>query len=144
MTIRRGVRGRPELADAAARIDFNVTHTRGVALVAIARDVAPTTRIGVDIEHADRDVGVDLLARQIPCSARTGTLAHLPLDARRRRFLRYWTCKEAMSKATADGIVAPFGQLDVDLSDPPDFAADRRRTFPPIGRCTTRRFRQAG
>ena len=64
VTIRRGVRGRPELADAAARIDFNVTHTRGVALVAIARDVAPTTRIGVDIEHADRDVGVDLLARK--------------------------------------------------------------------------------
>ena len=119
MTIRRGVRGRPELADAAARIDFNVSHTRGVALVAIARDVAPTTRIGVDIEHADRDVGVDLLARKFLTSRERETLAHLPLDARRRRFLRYWTCKEAMSKATADGIIAPFGQLDVDLSDPP-------------------------
>ena len=50
-----------------------------------------------------------------------------------------------MSKATADGIVAPFERSSMSISRiRPDFAADRRRTFPPIGRCTTRRFRQAG
>ena len=43
--IRRGVRGRPELADRGARIDFNVSHTDNVALLAIARDVPPTTRV---------------------------------------------------------------------------------------------------
>jgi hypothetical protein len=32
------------------------------------------------------------------------------------RFLRYWTCKEAMSKATGDGIAAPFRRFEVDLS----------------------------
>jgi len=115
----RGRRGRPQLADAGSRIDFNVSHTRGMAFICIARDVAPTTRIGVDIEHADRDVGVDLLSRKFLTSRERETLAGLSLDARRRRFLRYWTCKEAMSKATADGIIAPFGRLDVDLSDPP-------------------------
>ena len=36
---------------------------------------------------------------------------------RRRRFLRYWTCKEAMSKATGDGLSAPFRRLEVKLAD---------------------------
>ena len=107
----------------SSRIDFNVSHTRRLALHRIARDVAATTRIGVDIEHADREVGVDLLARKFLTARERETLAGLPLDSRRRRFLRYWTCKEAMSKATGDGIIAPFGRLDVDLSDPPRFCA---------------------
>ena len=40
-------------------------------------------------------------------------------DVTRHRFLRHWTCKEAMSKATGDGLAAPFRKLDVELSDPP-------------------------
>lgn len=126
VVIRRGVRGRPELADTGARIDFNVTHTRGVAIVAVASDVAPTTRIGVDVEHAERQVGVDRLARKFLTPGERATLAELPLDERRRRFLHYWTCKEAMSKATGDGIIAPFGRLDVELANPP-----RLRAGPP-------------
>jgi phosphopantetheinyl transferase len=41
------------------------------------------------------------------------------LRGRRERFVRYWTCKEAMSKATGDGLIAPFGRLDVALSENP-------------------------
>jgi phosphopantetheinyl transferase len=49
---------------AARASTFNVSHTRGVALMAIARDVPPTTRIGVDIEHGEREVGVDMLQKK--------------------------------------------------------------------------------
>lgn len=124
--IRRGLRGRPELADSGARIDFNVSHTRGVALMAIARDVPPATRIGVDIEHTEREVGVDMLQKKFLAPSERESIAALSPDARRRRFLHYWTCKEAMSKATGDGIIAPFGQLEVDLANPP-----RLRAGPP-------------
>jgi 4'-phosphopantetheinyl transferase len=117
--IRRGVRGRPELADTRARIDFNVSHTRDVALIAIARDVPPTTRIGVDIEHAEREVGVDMLQKKFLTPGERELIAPLSPEARRRQFLHSWTCKEAMSKATGDGIVAPFGQLEVELKSPP-------------------------
>ena len=117
--IRRGVRGRPELADRGARIDFNVSHTHGVALLAVARDVSPTTRIGVDIEHAEREVGVDMLQKKFLAPLEREAIAPLSPDARRRRFLHYWTCKEAMSKATGDGIIAPFGHLEVELGPPP-------------------------
>ena len=121
--ILRGVRGRPELADRTARIDFNVSHTRGVALMAIARDMPPATRIGVDIEHAEREVGVDMLQKKFLAPAEREMIADLSPDMRRRWFLHYWTCKEAMSKATGDGIIAPFGQLEVELGTTPRLCA---------------------
>lgn len=117
--IRRGVRGRPELGGPGAGIDFNVSHTRGVGLIGIARDASAGTRIGVDIERLDRDVGVDRLARKFLTAAERASLANLDLRGRRERFVRYWTCKEAMSKATGDGLIAPFGRLDVALSENP-------------------------
>jgi len=117
--IRRGARGRPELAATGAEIDFNVSHTHDVALIGIARAAPAGQRIGVDIERADRDVGFDRLSRKFLSDREQASLAHLGSDERRRRFLRYWTCKEAMSKATGDGLVAPFRRLDVELLDAP-------------------------
>jgi 4'-phosphopantetheinyl transferase len=107
----RGERGRPKL-DGIDGIDFNISHTDDVALIGIADG----TQIGVDIERADREVNADGLARKFLTPAERATLAPLPPDARRARFLRYWTCKEAMSKATGDGISAPFRRIEVDLS----------------------------
>jgi 4'-phosphopantetheinyl transferase len=130
--IRRGIRGRPELADPGAGVDFNVSHTGDAALVGIARALPPRTRIGIDIERRDRDVGVDRLARKFLTANERATLAGLDLRGRRERFLRYWTCKEAMSKATGDGLIAPFGRLDVAqledprlASGPPPYVPDR-------------------
>ena len=117
--IRRGVRGRPELLDAGSGVDFNVSHTRGVALIGIARGLPADTRIGIDIERLDRDVGVDRLARKFLTATERASLADLDLRQRRERFVRYWTCKEAMSKATGDGLIAPFGRLGVELSETP-------------------------
>jgi 4'-phosphopantetheinyl transferase len=108
----RGVRGRPQLATDVG-IDFNVSHTEGVALIGIAR----AGRIGVDVERADRDVRADGLARKFLTTAEQATLAPLPEAERRARFLRYWTCKEAMSKATGDGLSAPMRRLEVRLAD---------------------------
>lgn len=128
----RGRRGRPQLADTGPGIDFNVSHTGGVALIAVARDVPAGMRIGVDVERADRDVGADRLARKFLTPREQATLAEADADGRRRRFLRYWTCKEAMSKATGDGLAAPFRRLDVLLAEsprlidgPPPYLPDR-------------------
>jgi 4'-phosphopantetheinyl transferase len=117
--IRRGVRGRPMLADAGSGIDFNVSHTRDFGLIGIARGLPEGTRIGVDIERVDRDVGADRLATKFLTARERESLGHLDADERRKRFLRYWTCKEAMSKATGDGLAAPFRRLDVELAETP-------------------------
>lgn len=112
VTIVRGLRGRPQLADAAG-IDFNVSHTDAIALIGLTRQ----RRIGVDIERADRSVRADGLAHKFLTAAERATLAPLPESERRVHFLRYWTCKEAMSKATGDGLSAPFRQIEVALAD---------------------------
>jgi 4'-phosphopantetheinyl transferase len=128
----RGARGRPQLATDAG-IDFNISHTQGVALIGIARGA----RIGVDVEQTDRDVQADGLARKFLTPAEQATLAPLPEAARRERFLRYWTCKEAMSKATGDGLSAPFRRLEIKLDDaialvagPPPYEPARWRLHP--------------
>lgn len=126
--LRRGHRGRPELADAGLRLDFNVSNTRDVALVAMARDLPPGARIGVDVEHEDRAVGAQRLAAKFLTERERAALAGLDADDHRRAFLRHWTCKEAMSKATGDGLAAPFGRIDVDreqlavVAGPPPYA----------------------
>jgi len=108
----RGDRGRPRL-DGGIALDFNISHTEGVALIGIARN----GRIGVDVEHSARIVRADGLAHKFLTPAEQATLAPLGESERRVRFLRYWTCKEAMSKATGDGLSAPFRKLDVALTD---------------------------
>ena len=111
VVIRRGPRGRPML-DPAGQLDFNVTHTRGIALIALLE--RPGFRVGVDIEAVDRTLAHDGLARKFLTARERETIAGLDDDARRRAFLRLWTCKEAMSKATGDGISAPFDEIGID------------------------------
>jgi 4'-phosphopantetheinyl transferase len=108
--IERDARGRPRLSEAPA-IDFNVTHTGDAAMFGLidARGV----RIGVDLERASRSVDALGLARRVCTPREREALAALDEHARRLAFLRLWTCKEAMSKATGDALAAPFRQLDV-------------------------------
>jgi 4'-phosphopantetheinyl transferase len=112
--LRRGIRGRPEL-DGDRPLDFNVSHTEGTALIAIATGMASGARIGVDLEREDRRVNADGLARKFLTDRERAGIAALTEDARRMQFLRLWTCKEAMSKATGEALSAPFRRIDVTL-----------------------------
>jgi 4'-phosphopantetheinyl transferase len=107
----RGLRGRPQLADAGA-LDFNVSHTADVALIGVTE----AGRIGVDVESGDRAINAPGIARKFLTHAERDELATLDTDGQRRRVLTLWTCKEAMSKATGDALSAPFGRIDVDVS----------------------------
>lgn len=112
VVIRRGVRGRP-FTDQGPDLDFNVSHTGGVALFGITTG----RRIGVDIEHGERVLNVDGVARKFMSSREQRQLQELAADDRRRALLRLWTCKEAMSKATGDALSAPFRRMDVAAGD---------------------------
>jgi 4'-phosphopantetheinyl transferase len=112
VAITRGPRGRPRLADVEG-VDFNVSNTRQVALIGIATD--PGVRIGVDVEHRNRPLRHEALARKFCTPAEYAAFDALLRDARRQRFLRLWTCKEAMSKATGDALGAPLRRLEVDV-----------------------------
>jgi 4'-phosphopantetheinyl transferase len=110
----RGVRGRPQLAGDAS-LDFNVSHTGGVAIVGTLRNA----RIGVDVEQIDRTINVAGISLKFLSDNERRAIAPLDADAARRTVLTLWTCKEAMSKATGDALAAPFPSLDVDLRGGP-------------------------
>src|SRR5262249_53255180 len=97
--LRRGARGRPEI-EGNDRFDFNVSHTERVALIGVAARTHEPIRIGVDIERIDRNVNADRLSTKFLTEAERRSLMPLPPGERIRGFLRYWTYKEAMSKAT--------------------------------------------
>ena len=111
--IARGKRGRP-FAPQADGLDFNVSHTGGMALFGVTEH----QRIGVDIELRDRRLNVEGVARKFMTAREQSALAAEEPDTRRRMLLRLWTCKEAMSKATGDALSAPFRRIDVDTGPP--------------------------
>lgn len=117
--------GKPELADDRTGLCFNLSHTRDMALYAMARN----RRIGVDIECLDRPVYNDRLklAERFFSEAEHRTLRMLPEDRQDAAFLRCWTRKEAFVKAIGDGLTCPLNEFDVTLSDrePPAITATR-------------------
>ena len=116
--LRRGDRGRPELDLPSSPLDFNVSHTRDVALIGLLV-AGPRVRVGVDIEHLGRELGADRLARRYLSARELAEFERLDPEGRRRRFIELWTCKEAISKATGAGLSAPMARLGIELADGP-------------------------
>ncbi|MEP7207639.1 MAG: 4'-phosphopantetheinyl transferase superfamily protein [Casimicrobiaceae bacterium] len=88
-----------------------------MAVFVIATAASTNVRLGIDIELPDRQLGVDRLARKLMTDPERFALRSLTPEAARHSFLRMWTCKEAMSKATGDGLSAPFGRISVHPGD---------------------------
>jgi 4'-phosphopantetheinyl transferase len=101
--------GKPVLRDDAAGVHFNVTHTDGLALLALAR-----RPVGVDVERLRTVFDPEgLVARFFSAAEREAYLA-LPAELRAAAFFRGWTCKEAVIKAGGLS-VAYLDGFDVEL-----------------------------
>ncbi len=122
--------GKPRLAGAPENCDlrFNLSHSGGLALVAIAlaRDV------GVDIEAIDNSVGTEEIAKNFFSTGEVSALQHLPQSLRLMGFFNCWTRKEAYIKARGMGLSIPLDSFDVSLH--PDEPADLIRTAEPSDR----------
>jgi 4'-phosphopantetheinyl transferase len=96
--------GRPALRHpAGAPLAFNISHTRGLVVCALARE----PEIGVDVEDVQRPVGHDV-ARRFFSASEADALDRLPEPARTTRFYDYWTLKEAYIKARGLGLSLPL------------------------------------
>lgn len=106
--------GRPGLAGDApsTMLDFNVSHSGGVALLAFARD----RKIGIDVEKVRRDFGTSEIAERFFSTAERAALRDLPQQQRHEAFFRCWTRKEAFIKALGEGLSHPLDQFDVSLA----------------------------
>lgn len=121
-----GVHGKPFLQEQPDGLDlrFSLSHTRGMAAVALAQGVD----VGVDVEARERVGQFDLAVADAHFAPDEAALLRaLPsAEERQERFLALWTLKEAVVKATGRGVSQPlagfsigFDPLRVTLRDAP-------------------------
>lgn len=92
-------KGKPYLP-AAPELRFNLTHSRGMALVAAALDVD----VGVDVEWLRPVPEHRAIAERFFPPTEAAALDSVPAEDRERDFFRRWTRFEAMLKALGVGL----------------------------------------
>lgn len=103
--------GKPELAPCTGgNLSFNLSHTGGVALVAVTLD----RHIGVDVERVPPQ-GWDYqeIASRFFSPGEVARINALPSHARLYGFFTCWTLKEAYLKAVGVGLSMPLNQFEV-------------------------------
>jgi 4'-phosphopantetheinyl transferase len=108
---REGPHGRPEIDEPGVTMHFNLAHSAGLVVCA----VAPDREVGVDVEDLRRrPVDRGFVARY--CSAdETADVAAQPEHVWHDRFLTYWTLKEAYLKARGLGVSVSLSNVSFTL-----------------------------
>lgn len=101
--------GKPYVVNAPVPVFFNVSHSGDLAIYAISS----TCECGVDVEQLDRRVNHDALARTFFSTREYAEMQKLPPARRKHAFLALWTLKEAVVKATGEGLSTPLNAVEV-------------------------------
>ena len=104
-----GPHGKPAIATDHTDVEFNVSHTGDLALMAFTR----RRPIGIDVEAIDQRQTLNDLAARFFSTGECEQYFSLPEQQRRAAFYRIWTCKEAFLKATGTGMSFPLGRFTV-------------------------------
>jgi 4'-phosphopantetheinyl transferase len=114
-----GPHGKPAVAGSAAGSpagsaaggtapELSISHSGARVAVALSR-----SPVGVDVEQVTRRPMDDGLVRTVLTPAEQASLDRLPAADRHRGLLTYWTRKEALVKATGEGLAVPLTDLTV-------------------------------
>jgi 4'-phosphopantetheinyl transferase len=95
--------GKPVLTEPQPGLQFNLSHTRGLALLAVVLGM----EVGIDVEHIRALRHRDAIARRVLPDDATADLLARPEEQRDRIFLGHWTAMEARQKAVGRGIFDP-------------------------------------
>jgi 4'-phosphopantetheinyl transferase len=105
--------GRPELPGSPLRV--SVSHAGDRVAVAVSTRGA----VGIDVERPRARALSRALVRRALTAAEQEYILGASRDRRRSEFLRAWTAKEAILKATGQGLHGGLDQLDLDLASTP-------------------------
>ena len=107
-----GTHGKPRLVPGLGPLEFNLSHSEGLGLLAVARDRS----VGVDVEHVrELPDALDIADTHFSVAERD-ELRSLPQAERRAAFFYCWTRKEAVIKAGGEGLGRALDSFDVDLA----------------------------
>jgi 4'-phosphopantetheinyl transferase len=105
--------GKPDLSsEFGSRLAFNLAHSAGLALIAIA--AAPS--VGVDVEYIRAESDYADIARHFFSTAENTDLMAVPSDRYAETFFSCWTKKEAYLKACGKGLTLPLNSFSVPLT----------------------------
>jgi 4'-phosphopantetheinyl transferase len=106
--------GRPGIAnelDEARDLVFNISHTRGLIVLAVTRG----RELGVDVENiVARRAPIDIAERFFSATEVVG-LSCIPAERQQERFFEYWTFKESYIKARGMGLSLPLDRFSFDF-----------------------------
>jgi 4'-phosphopantetheinyl transferase len=118
--------GKPRLV-AAGGIEFSLSHSGERVVLALARGVV----LGVDVERLKPERDAAALTAAVLSAAEQRVVAALPPARRALALLRYWTRKEALLKATGDGLAIEPARLTVTAPDAPPALVAWEAASPP-------------
>ena len=103
--------GKPFLKD--SNIQFNMSHSHDMVGFAIALDC----RVGIDIELHNDNLDVQELNDLVLTSTESQYLSNFKSQEKLKLFYHLWTKKEALVKATGQGLSYPMNTIEaIDLS----------------------------
>ena len=106
-----GKHGKPFLVDPSSAIQFNVSHSEEMALIAVAHG----REVGVDIEFLRSLTDQEQLLTTNFSSREVAAFRSLPSRQQQAAFFAGWTRKEAYLKARGDGLSIPLDSFTVSL-----------------------------
>ncbi|MGD9629022.1 MAG: 4'-phosphopantetheinyl transferase superfamily protein [Pyrinomonadaceae bacterium] len=107
--------GKPSLDTDESRLRFNISHSRGIAVIAVCFD----REIGVDIEFVDHGFDIFGVAAAAFSATDVAQMRSLSGNEQYDAFFAAWTRKEALLKAMGDGL-----STDVEIQKTMSFVAD--------------------
>ena len=117
-----GRNGKPRLTPTFTndKLEFNLSHSHEVALIAVTRG----RDIGVDVERIREDFAFAEVAERYFTAREVGAIRALSEELQRRAFYQCWTSKEAFLKAKGVGLSGELDEVEVLL----DGEGDRKST----------------
>ena len=108
-----GAFGKPGLSPRpdGARVEFNLSHSGDLAVLAVTRGPA----VGVDVEQVIEVSELQGMASRFFSAHENAALKELPADTQNFAFYCCWTRKEAFLKALGHGLALPLDSFDVSL-----------------------------
>lgn len=113
LVFRKGMFGKPELGGTggSSPLRFNLTHSGGLALLAVASG----REVGIDIEQVRPMGDAERIITRFFSRKEQADFLSLPGDQRPAAFFRGWTRKEAYMKATGEGFALALDRFDVSI-----------------------------
>lgn len=105
--------GKPFLTSHTSDLHFNLSNTEGIVVCLITREF----ELGIDVEPLDRQMDIRGVADRFFAPTEVQALFALPEERQPRRFLSYWTLKEAYIKACGQGLAIPLHHFAYEVDE---------------------------